>query len=49
MPAHEGTLRWFNNAKVLDPRKRHLTARFCHYSAIRGDGYKSLKEGRRVE
>jgi CspA family cold shock protein len=45
-----GTVKWFNNAKgygfiVQDGAEEDV---FCHFSAITGDGYKSLNEGQRV-
>jgi CspA family cold shock protein len=50
MDRHQGTVKWFNNAKGYgfigrdegpDP--------FVHYSAIVEDGYKTLQEGDKVE
>ena len=46
----QGTVKWFNNSKGYG----FITAEdgkdvFVHYSAIGGDGYKSLKEGDKVE
>lgn len=45
-----GTVKWFNNTKgygfiALDSGREV----FVHYSAIRGNGYKTLDEGERVE
>jgi CspA family cold shock protein len=46
-----GTVKWFNNEKgygfiaTADGSKDV----FCHFSAIVGDGYKSLNEGDEVE
>ena len=50
MAAHQGTVRWFNNAKGygflgIDTGPDV----FCHFSAIQNDGYKSLKQGERVQ
>lgn len=51
-----GTVRWFNDAKgygfinpdsnVGDDKQHHV---FVHYSEIKGDGFKSLAEGDKVE
>ena len=50
MPAFEGTVRWFNNAKGFGFVGSDTGPDvFCHYTAISGDGYKSLKEGERIE
>lgn len=45
-----GSVKWFNNSKgygfiALDTGQEV----FVHYSAIQGNGYKSLDEGERVE
>jgi len=45
-----GTVKWFNNTKgygfiALDSGREV----FVHYSAIQGNGYKTLDEGERVE
>lgn len=47
-----GTVKWFNNAKgygfiIMDGNEDEDV--FVHYSAIRGEGYKTLKEGQPVE
>ena len=45
-----GTVKWFNDAKgfgFIQPDGGGPDA-FAHFSAILGDGYKSLKEGARV-
>lgn len=47
----QGTVKWFNNAKGFG----FLTTQpdvgdiFVHFSQIQNQGYKSLKEGQRVE
>ena len=44
-----GTVKWFNNAKGFGFIVREQGDDvFVHYSAIRGDGYRSLDEGQRV-
>jgi len=45
-----GQVKWFNNAKGYGFIGRPDGADvFVHYSAITGDGYKSLQEGESVE
>jgi CspA family cold shock protein len=45
----EGTVKWFNNKKGWGfIQKQDGGDVFVHYSAIKGDGYKSLAEGDRV-
>jgi len=45
-----GTIKWFNNTKGFGFIQREQGDDvFVHYSAIEGDGFKSLKEGESVE
>ncbi len=46
-----GTVKWFNDEKgfgflTRDDGEKDV---FCHFSAIQGDGFKSLAEGQKVE
>jgi CspA family cold shock protein len=45
-----GKVKWFNNAKgygfIEKPGEQDI---FVHYSAIQGDGYKTLEQGQEVE
>ncbi|HEV7643146.1 MAG TPA: cold shock domain-containing protein [Pyrinomonadaceae bacterium] len=45
-----GQVKWFNNAKgygfIEQPGDSDI---FVHYSAIQGDGYKTLTQGQEVE
>ena len=46
----KGTVKWFNNQKgygFITPESGKDV--FVHFSAIQGDGYKSLEEGQAVE
>ncbi|KXG74104.1 cold-shock protein [Thermotalea metallivorans] len=46
----EGTVKWFNNEKgygfIEVPGEPDI---FVHYTAITGEGYKSLEEGQKVQ
>ncbi|MBR2566125.1 cold-shock protein [Paenibacillus sp.] len=45
-----GTVKWFNADKGFGfIETEEGTDVFVHFSAIQGDGYKSLDEGQRVE
>ena len=46
-----GSVKWFNNDKGFGFITRGGGEKDCfvHHSAIKGDGYKSLNEGDRVE
>jgi CspA family cold shock protein len=45
-----GTVKWFNAEKGFGFIQRETGDDvFVHFSAIQGDGYKSLDEGQRVE
>ncbi|GAB6280152.1 MAG TPA: cold-shock protein [Synergistales bacterium] len=46
----QGTVKWFNEAKgygFITPDEGNDV--FVHFSAIQGDGFKTLAEGQRVE
>jgi len=50
MNRERGVVKWFNNAKGYGFIGREGgNDIFCHYSAIQGEGYKSLQEGDQVE
>ena len=47
----QGTVRWFSRVKgygFIQPDGQEDDV-FVHFSAIRGDGYRNLNEGQRVE
>ena len=45
-----GTVKWFNDAKGFGfIRQENGEEVFVHFSAIQGDGFRSLAEGERVE
>lgn len=45
-----GTVKWFNTSKGFGFIGREdADDVFVHYSSIRGDGFKNLEEGQRVE
>lgn len=45
-----GTVKWFNGAKGYGFLERDLGGDiFVHYSGISAEGFRSLKEGQRVE
>ena len=47
---HNGTVKWFNERKGVGFIAREDGADvFVHYREIRGDGFKTLAEGQRVE
>ena len=46
----KGTVKWFNGTKGFGFIERETGDDvFVHYSAIRGDGFRNLEEGQRVE
>ncbi|MFM7719223.1 MAG: cold-shock protein [Actinomycetota bacterium] len=48
--AEQGTVKWFSNEKGFGFITREGAEDvFVHFSAIQGDGYKSLNEGQAVE
>lgn len=45
-----GTVKWFNNDKGYGFIERDEGGDiFVHYSALQGEGYRSLEDGQRVE
>ncbi|MGB0603373.1 MAG: cold shock domain-containing protein [Candidatus Latescibacterota bacterium] len=45
-----GTVKWFNESKGFGFIERESDSDvFIHYSAIRGDGFRTLAEGQKVE
>lgn len=50
MATTQGTVKWFNEAKGFGFIQQESGPDvFAHFSAIKGDGFKSLSEGQRVE
>ncbi len=50
MERKTGTVVWFNNGKGFGfVSQENGPDVFCHFSSIKADGYKSLKEGEKVE
>jgi CspA family cold shock protein len=51
MNKEQGAVKWFNEAKGYGfiQRDQSGTDVFVHYSAIVANGYKTLREGQRVE
>jgi CspA family cold shock protein len=46
----QGIVKWFNNSKGFGFIKRETGEDvFVHYKSISGDGYRTLKEGDKVE
>ncbi len=49
-PVANGKVKWFNNSKGYGfIQQEDGTDIFVHFSAIQGDGYKTLEEGQTVE
>jgi len=46
-----GIVKWFNNARGYGfiTQDEQVDDIFVHYRSIRGDGYRSLSEGQKVE
>lgn len=50
MDKEKGKVKWFNNAKGFGSIEREEGGDiFVHYSSIKVDGYRTLKEGQQVE
>ena len=50
MDKEKGKVKWFNNAKGFGFIERETGGDiFVHYSSIKVDGYRTLKEGQQVE
>ena len=50
MDKEKGKVKWFNNAKGFGFIEREKGGDiFVHYSSIKVDGYRTLKEGQQVE
>jgi CspA family cold shock protein len=50
MSTETGTVKWFNDSKGFGFLERESGPDvFVHFSAITGDGFKSLAEGQKVE
>ncbi len=50
MSTTQGTVKWFNEAKGFGFIQQESGPDvFAHFSAIKGDGFKTLNEGQRVE
>ncbi|MCW5873202.1 MAG: cold-shock protein [Anaerolineales bacterium] len=47
----QGTVKWFNGSKGFGfiTRENGADDVFVHFSAIRGDGFRNLEEGQKVE
>ncbi|UYN89125.1 MAG: cold-shock protein [Anaerolineales bacterium] len=47
----QGTVKWFNGSKGFGfiTRDNGADDVFVHFSAIRGDGFRNLEEGQKVE
>lgn len=46
----QGTVKWFNDSKGFGFIQRESGEDiFVHFRAIQGDGYRSLKDGQKVE
>ena len=50
MSKTQGTVKWFNESKGFGFIERESGSDvFAHFRAINGDGFKTLKEGQKVE